>query len=90
MSTSTNWAVEFAKIIACQACDSHTDRNLLRDADENVPQPGYIGSNYWSHRVLFIGKNPGTPKSLADPDKPHTRALRQLMDDPNQGNYQAL
>ena len=90
MSSASNWPVEFAKVVACQACDRRIDRNLLRDTEENVPQPGYIGANYWKRRVLLIGQNPGTPKTLAEQDKPYTRALRQLRDSPTQEQYQAL
>jgi len=66
------------------------DRRLLRDSVENVPQPGFIGDNYSSHRVLLIGQNPGTPKSRLAADTPYTAALRALRDDPTEGRYQYL
>ena len=50
MSTEVDSPAEFAKVIACQAGSRQTNRNLLRDADENVPQPGYVGMNYWWRR----------------------------------------
>ena len=90
MSTTSNWPVEFAKVITCKACDHYTDHNLLRDTEENIPQPGYVGPDYWKRRVLLVGQNPGTPKTLAEQDKPYTRALRQLAQVPTQENFQEL
>jgi hypothetical protein len=89
MSTS-DWPTEFARVISCAVCSCETDTNLLRDADENVPQPGYIGRNYWQRRVLLVGQNPGTPKTLADPDRRYTCTLRQMRDAPNAATYEKL
>jgi hypothetical protein len=59
---------------------------LLRDAFENVPQPGFVGARYRSTRLLFIAQNPGTHK---DPvrDKPYLRALQRLRVEPTMENY---
>lgn len=48
----------FCKIINCERCNPLTISMLLRDKLENLPQPGYIGSNYKSTRLLLIGQNP--------------------------------
>lgn len=88
MSLTSNWPVEFANVIACAACDH--DCNIFRDTEENVPQPGYVGPNYWNRRVLLIGQNPGTPKTLAEQDKQYTHALRQLVQVPSQENFEKL
>jgi uracil-DNA glycosylase len=90
MTTTIAWNAEFARVIQCTTCTSATDRKLLRDLAENVPQPGWVGSNYNHARVLLVGQNPGTPKSLADADRPYTNALRALKDNPTEENHQAL
>ncbi len=89
MST-INWPNEFAKVISCAACSHATDSNILRDADENVPQPGYVGVTYWRRRIALVGQNPGTPKTLELQDKPYTAALRKLRDTPTEANYHEL
>lgn len=81
---------EFSRVIACTLCSSATDRHFLRDDAENIPQPGYVGRNYAANRVLLVGQNPGTPKSLADEDRPYTAALRELRDRPSPERYASL
>ena len=90
LSTTINWPVEFARVISCTSCSQATDKNLLRDEGENVPQPGYVGANYRKHRVALVGQNPGTPKTLDVQDRPYTAALRRLRDSPTEVNYQEL
>ena len=87
---SINWNKEFARVISCKHCTSSTDRALLRDEAENVPQPGYVGKDYFKSRVILIGQNPGTPKTLGLKDQPYTAALRALRDLPNATNYRTL
>lgn len=90
MNAPINWHIEFANIINCSRCSVTTDGNLLRDSDENVPQPGYIGKNYNTARVLLVGQNPGTPKSLDKKDLSYTAALRALRDEPTSERYAQL
>jgi uracil-DNA glycosylase len=90
MTTTIEWYAEFAKVISCEKCTAVTCRNLLRDNDENVPQPGYIGSGYPKARVLLVGQNPGTPKSQELQDRPYTAALRALRDEPTSHRYEEL
>lgn len=78
---------EFAKVIACKHCYGG---NLLRDDQENVPQPGYVGSNYIRSRVLLVGQNPGIPSDLVDGDQIYTAALRSLRDNPTGEEYEKL
>lgn len=85
-----NWPNEFAKIISCKLCNVAYERNLLRDDLENVPQPGYIGKNYYRSRILLVGQNPGTPKSLEAADRPYTASLRNLRDVVSVESYTAL
>lgn len=46
-----------------------------------------VGSNYDQHRVLLIGQNQGTPKSLGNLDRSYMAALRSLRYKPTQANY---
>ena len=85
------WHIEFAKVISCAKCSKATDRNLMRDSDEHVPQPGYIGKGYGATGLLLIGQNPGLPnESLAREDRMHTAALRALRDSPTEQEYARL
>ncbi|RPJ48309.1 MAG: hypothetical protein EHM16_03080 [Betaproteobacteria bacterium] len=91
MNPSAEWRhIEFARVISCKLCTKATDSNPLRDDGENVPQPGYIGSKYRNVRVLLVGQNPGTPKSLSAQDLPYTAALRALRDEPTTQRYKEL
>ena len=83
--------VEFANVIACQQCTVHTSLKLLRDNLENVPQPGFVGSNYIHKRVVLVGQNPGIcPPWLAERDAVYTAALRAVRDEPNAETMKAL
>jgi len=90
MTITPAWNKEFANVISCEECSSSTSRKLLRDKHENVPQPGWVGNNYERTRLLLVGQNPGTPKSRATADLPYTKALRDLRDNSNEPQYQAL
>lgn len=91
MPTPIVWHAEFARVIACTSCTSSTDRNLLRDDTENVPQPGYVGANYNKSRVLLVGQNPGTRKTRrAVQDLQYTAALCSLRDEPIAQRYEKL
>jgi uracil-DNA glycosylase len=87
---TVDWPAEFARVVSCTACSGTHNPQLLRDEHENVPQPGYIGEGYWRRRVLLVGQNPGTPKTLEAEDRPYTQALRQLRDSPNHDSYEKL
>jgi hypothetical protein len=50
-------AEEFSNVINCKLCPETT--GALRDGEENIPQPGFIGKQYFDYRILFIEKNPG-------------------------------
>jgi hypothetical protein len=72
----------FADVVSCESCPS--TGKLLRDRLENVPQPGFTGSNYSKSRVLLTGQNPGVPPPrMLDADKRYTAALRALRDRPS-------
>ena len=53
-------AEEFAQVINCDVCSRNQYPKLLRNDTFNLPQPGYIGTNYKNTRVLLVGQNPGT------------------------------
>ncbi len=81
----------FAEVIACKACDLVTCPRLLRDNDENVPQPGFVGREYAQSRVMLVGQNPAVPpERLRAADQPYTAALRALRDNPSVSTYEAL
>jgi hypothetical protein len=63
----------------------------MRDSDEHVPQPGYIGKGYEQTGVLLVGQNPYLPNgSLAAQDRAYTAALRALRDSPTEQQYARL
>ena len=92
MNSTVHWVSEFAKVVACTKCTRWTATQLLRDDEENVPQPGYIGARYANTRVMLVGQNPGVPNilALAVADRPYTQALRDLRDLPSEENYANL
>lgn len=81
----------FVSVLQCTHCDNSNCKNLLRDAQENLPQPGYIGANYFSKRVLLVGQNPGvSTAALSQPDGIYTSALRVLRDHPSMDSWSGL
>lgn len=90
MNASPAWNEEFTRVVSCERCSAAIDRKLLRDSQQNVPQPGWVGSNYARTRLLLVGQNPGTPKSLSAADLPYTKALRELRDKGTEQHYQDL
>jgi hypothetical protein len=63
----------------------------LRDSDENVPQPGFVGTDYVRKRILLVGQNPGIPNAaLVNRDRIYTAALRRLRDDGSQESWVKL
>jgi hypothetical protein len=78
----------FSSIVQCGRCLN--DPMILRNK-KNIPQPGYIGSEYERYRICFIGQNPGE----ADPDKTkwhvnHAQAESAFLVDPNLVNFERL
>jgi hypothetical protein len=85
---ATSLPAEFAKVVACSRCEAP---NLLRDDEDNIPQPGYVGENYEGTRVLLVGQNPGVPSEALKPqDRQYVVALRALRQTPTVANYAAL
>lgn len=85
------WHLAFAKVINCTRCTKETDKNLLRDAGENVPQPGYIGARYDRKRLLLVGQNPAAAGArIRAMDRNYTAALRTLRGAPTEQNYAVL
>jgi hypothetical protein len=74
---------EFARVISCIACTSHTSTKLLRDSHLNLPQPGFIGQRYAQTGLVLAGQNPGvSPLRFASQDAEYMRALQKLQDKP--------
>lgn len=88
----TTWSLEFQKIIACSQCSTLTCKNLLRDSEENIPQPGFVGKDFEAKRVLLVGQNPAITKSdwALSADRPYTAALRKLRDSPTEDSLRSL
>jgi hypothetical protein len=81
----------FCKVIKCERCNPLTDINLLRDKQENIPQPGYIGKNYEKNKLLLIGQNPGIcPPSMKARDTVYMKALSDLGFNPTILHYEEL
>ncbi len=89
-TSSLNLANEFARIVSCTRCDNVTCRNILRDAGENIPQPGFIGELFHKNRILLVGQNPGVPGRLSVADLKLTAALRHLRDRVSIENWREL
>jgi uracil-DNA glycosylase len=83
---------EFARVIACTLCSEAQCPKLLRDSEENVPQPGYVGPEYAKFRILLAGKNPGGGKASGKPrgqmEMKYVGALWRLRDEPNHANFE--
>lgn len=89
--TSPNWPAEFFRVTSCQLCTNTQAAHLLRDEGENLPQPGYVGMQYWTRRVLLVGQNPALPpQRLVAEDRPYTTALRKLRHAPTIESYAHL
>tara|TARA_B100000614_G_C14337493_1_gene407422 strand:+ start:53 stop:694 length:642 start_codon:yes stop_codon:yes gene_type:complete len=81
----------FTNVIQCTQCTELTSAKLLRDTAENIPQPGWVGSNYSEHRVLLVGQNPGVPPGrLQAKDSIYTAALRALGEMRSEESYGRL
>ena len=77
-------ARQFAKVISCDHCATQGFPKLLRDETFNLPQPGYIGSNYRNTGLLLVGQNPGTsPVRFSVQDREFADAQIALRDDTN-------
>lgn len=81
----------FSDVIRCARCSNAQCSRLLRDDAENVPQPGYVGANYRSTRLLLVGQNPGVGTvGLEVPNRIYTAALRSLGQHPDHATFSVL
>jgi hypothetical protein len=86
-----DWAVEFSRVISCARCNQDSCKNILRDSDENVPQPGYIGVRFIEKRILLVGQNPGVTRvQTVTEARNYTASLRRLRDEPSSENFLQL
>jgi hypothetical protein len=91
MASSLGLALELARVVSCEACEQGRNPVLLRDAAENLPQPGFIGASYESERVVLVGQNPGIRRPrTASLDEKYVAALRQVHDSPTDISYARL
>jgi hypothetical protein len=57
-----------------------TDRLLDRHPEDRIPHPGFVGSQYTTGGLLFLGMNPGAGGDGRTRDElPHYERLRQLQ-----------
>ncbi len=78
----------FWQVASCKRCSTEDHPGLLRDALTNLPQPGYIGSNYREAKVLLVGKNPD--RGFTDPsteDRDYIEVLLAMRDRPSDQAY---
>ena len=79
------------EVIECSACADAGDCKILRDDLFNLPQPGYVGVNYESRRVLLLGQNPGvSPERFRQQDQTYAEALAAVADMPGPESMQRL
>ena len=78
---------QFAKVISCDHCVGYP--KILRDDHLNLPQPGYIGSNYESTRVLLVGENPAISDDAVE-DRTFAKALAAVRDTPSRRTMSEL
>ena len=89
--TVDNTPQEFARIITCDRCAVMEDKKILYDKTFNLPQPGYIGSDYQKARVLLVGQNPGvSPKRFLAQDTQYASALNRVADKPGSKTLKEL
>lgn len=93
-----NLTNEFAQILSCTRCTTVTCKNILRNSQENVPQPGFVGVRFPKMRVLLAGRNPGHgigSKAIADQqyaaaDQQYIAALRRVRDEVTVESFEHL
>ena len=78
-------ANEFARVISCDYCSRAGYPKLLRDEYINLPQPGYIGSQYVTTRVLLVGQNPAV-----DREPEHANAFTAILESPTRHSLKKL
>ena len=77
-------ASKFARVVKCDVCFRSSYPKLLRDDSFNLPQPGYIGTNYKNTRVLLVGQNPGRSHDYSNAsDEEFASALIAVKKDEN-------
>ena len=82
---------EFAQVVSCDYCARRNYPKLLRDDSFNLPQPGYIGSNYGKYRVLLVGQNPGvSPLRFQAQDRELAANLSAVRDGRDAGSMARL
>ena len=81
---------EYTTVINCDVCVRQADNVILRN-DDNIPQPGHIGSRYEQHRVLFIPQNPGYAKPQRTiQHQRYAEAEKAFLNNPTQDNMEKL
>lgn len=85
------WPKLFSEVVGCELCSNAIERCMLRDMHENVPQPGYVGKEYMSKRVLLVGQNPGMGNSVSEArSQAYLQKLREIRDTPSHEVFSEL
>jgi len=81
----------FSEVVKCDLCTELCCPKVVRDNNLNIPQPGYIGENYTSARVLLVGQNPGnTIQSTEHSDKEYMEKLKKFKASATRKEFEAL
>jgi uracil-DNA glycosylase len=81
----------FSEVISCETCLKSGFTKILKDNTENLPQPGYVGSNYFKKRILLIGQNPGACSAeKRKTDRPYMDALRNFTPGSTEDDLETL
>ena len=89
--TDQRMSEEFARVVACNYCQTVGDATILRDRTFNVPQPGYVGSKYSETRVLLVGQNPGiSPPRFRNQDTEYAKTLVEVATNATVGSMKRL
>jgi uracil-DNA glycosylase len=87
----TQWPKLFSEVVGCGLCDKAIEKCMLRDVQDNVPQPGYVGKKYLNKRVLLVGQNPGVGNSVSEArSRAYLQKLREIRDTPNLNVFSEL
>lgn len=72
----------FINVITCKKCREDKIASILNDNDMNIPQPGFVGKNYFKRRILFLDRNPGPPPiengSYSEREIKYMKCLREI------------
>lgn len=79
-----DWPKLFSEVVGCELCSNAIEKCILRDMQDNVPQPGYVGRKYSNKRILLVGQNPGVGNGVTEArSHNYLEKLREIRDTPS-------